>query len=409
MTTDHTLHPDPGEEAYWNGLRHQLMLDPTVTYLNNGSFGPCARVVFDTVVEYMRQLQSQPFHQFLNEFPGLIRASKEKLGAYVGADPENFALVMNLTAGMNMVANGLDLPAGSEILSTDQEYGAVNNCWEYVAKQKGWKINRAEIPTPPERADQIVDTIAAAVTSKTKILMISHITTTTGLIMPVKRLARLARDNGIFSVIDGAHAPGMIPLHIEDIGADFYVGNCHKWLMGPMGSAFLHARPEVQEQLKPSVVGWGLSWPSLRQRLRTLDASSYMHRLFEFLGTRDLSPFAGVGAAVDFQRGIGIDRIAARGRRLARYLRTRLQARIPGVSFLTPDQEDMSGSITAFTMPAIGDIHLMQTLWERYRIQILGGPPQDGVARCRISTHYYNSYMDIDRLIDALDALRMEA
>lgn len=412
MAEQIVVEPDPVEEAYWSSLRHELMLDPTVTYLNNGSYGSCAKVVFDVVVEHMKRHQSQPCHQLLFESPSIVRASKEKLGAYVGADPDHFAMVMNLTVGMNMVANGLDLEAGTEILSTDQEYGAVNNCWASAAEQNGWVINRVSIPSPPESHDQIVEIVANGITPQTKVLVFSHITTSTGLIMPVKRLVELAREQGILSVVDGAHVPGMIPLNIEDTGADIYVGNCHKWLMGPMGTAFLYVRPEIQEQIRPSVVGWGMSFDKLLSAgLRSIMPSmsmTYMYRFFEFLGTRDVAPFIGVGTAVDFQRGIGIDRIAARGRQLARYLRTALKERIPEAGLLTPQDERLSGSITAFTIPPIGDRHVMIELWQRHRIQIGGLRTEPEVARCRISTHYYNSYTDIDRFLEALIELRAE-
>ncbi|MBI4552064.1 MAG: aminotransferase class V-fold PLP-dependent enzyme [Candidatus Latescibacteria bacterium] len=401
---DERIVPNPAEEAYWAGLRHALMLDPTVTYLNNGSFGPCPKIVFDVVVESMRRLQSQPFQQFLREIPQAVRASKEKLGAYVGANPDDFAFVMNLTIGMNMVAGGLDFERGDEILTTDQEYGAVNNCWNYLAERQGLTIARVAIPSPPESEDQIVDIVASGITPRTKALLVSHITTTTGLIMPVKRLAQAARERGVLSVIDGAHAPGMIPLNVEDSGADFYIGNCHKWLMAPIGTAFLHARPESQKLLHPTIVGWGLTWDALR-RVIAADQSD-MYRLFEFLGSRDLSPFAGVGAAVDFQRGIGIDRIAGRGRRLARYARTRLLDAIPGVTLLTPWDERLSGSLTAFTMPTLTERDLMAEVWDRFRMQILGRVTENPeVTRCRLSTHYYNTYEDIDRFIEILHEL----
>lgn len=385
--------PEIDDEKYWSGFRQALMLDPTVTYLNNGSLGPCPRVVFETVTGYMARFQSQPFYQ-QREFLSLIRASKENLGAYVGADPDDFAMVMNLTIGMNMVVHGLELEPGAEILSTDQEYGAVNNCWAYVAEQKGWTIRRVSLPAPPESPEQIVELIAENITPQTRVLLISHISCQTGLITPAKALATLARERGILSIFDGAHVPGMIPLDIQDIDPDFYIGNCHKWLMAPVGTAFLYARPDVQEQLKPSTIGWGLSRET---------GTSYMHRLFEYLGSRDPSPFAGVGAAVDFQRDIGIDHIAARGRHLSAYLRRALQQRWLDVQFLSAADPALAGSITAFTLPLSDEKNILKMLWDTYRIQIIGGKMKDSNRfRYRISTHYYNTPDDIDRFLDAL-------
>lgn len=386
----------PDNETYWSGFRRALMLDPAVTYLNNGSLGPCPRVVFETVTEYMERFQSQPFYQ-QREFLSLIRASKENLGGYVGADPDDFAMVMNLTIGMNMVVHGLELEPGAEILSTDQEYGAVNNCWEYVAEQKGWTIRRVSLPAPPESPEQIVELISENITPQTRVLLISHISCQTGLITPAKALATLARERGILSVFDGAHVPGMIPLDIHDIDPDFYIGNCHKWLMAPVGTAFLYVRPDVQEQLKPSTIGWGLSRET---------GTSYMHRLFELMGSRDPAPFAGVGTAVDFQRDIGIHHIAARGRYLSAYLRQAIQQRRSDVQFLSADDSALSGSITTFTLPLSGEKDAMKILWDTFRIQIIGGKIKDADRfRYRISTHYYNTPDDIDRFLDALDEI----
>ena len=404
ITTAHTSATAPfsaeSDEAYWRSLREEIMLDPAVVYLNNGSYGPSPKSVYETVIEHMKLLESQPFYHIGQEFPRRVKETKRKLGEFVGAEADDMALVMNLTVGMNMIARGLDLKEGDEVVMTDQEYGAVNNCWDYLAQRNGFSIKRPAIPTPPESEGQIVEIIANTLTDNTKVIALSHITTTTELIMPLKAICKLARERGILTAIDGAHAPGMIPIDLHDINCDFYAGNCHKWLLSPKGTAFLYVRRELHSRLEPLVIGWGLSWDEKRR-----GETSDLVRLFEALGTRDMSPFIAIGAAVDFQNAIGKERIADRGRSLAHYVRERVKE-IPGAYPLVSPKPELAGSMISFAMPTITEQDLMTELWEKYKIQIIGRPMNARETRTRVSTHFYNTRDDVDALFKAIHEVR---
>jgi len=243
---------------------------------------------------------------------------------------------------INLVVNGLPWRPGDEILASDQEYGAIDNCLHNASRRWGVIVRRAEIPIPPACPEDVVRAFEAGLTDRTRLVLCSHITTGTGLIAPVKALAELAHAHGARIVIDGAHAPGMIPLDLESYGCDFYAGNCHKWLCSPKGVGFLHAAPHVQEQVRHLVVGWGYSrdGPTADGAGRPLiKGDPYMWGIEQW-GTFSMPEYVATGEAVRFQEAIGPERIAARGRQLAGCLRRRMAehdwARLISPSHLAP-------------------------------------------------------------------------
>lgn len=375
---------------YWNSVRDEFPLPRQTVYLNNGSFGPCPGSVIDATVEHIRMLDSNPGENF-GPLWARHRESKELLGEFGGMQPNDFVFVTNVTVGMNMIARGLNvLQKGDEVLTTDQEYGAVNNIWEFVSRKRGLTIKRIEIPQPPEGPQDIVDRFRAAISPATRVIYCSHITTTTGLIMPVGEICALARENDIITAIDGAHAPGMIPFNVGSVGCDFYTGNCHKWLCAPKGTGFLYAAPASQALLDPFIVGWG--WDP--------DNESFIGN-FERPGTHSVALPAGVGAAIEFQKRIGRDRIAARGRELAAYGRAMFDD-IAGAKLITPDREDMSCSLSTFLIPPSPEGKLKAELKAR-NIIIPAWTNADG-GRIRLSTHFYNMPNEIDLLGEAVRA-----
>lgn len=238
------------------GLREQFLLRPDVVFLNHGSFGACPKPVFEAYQYWLREMEAQPVEFFRRSTEHLAEA-RRVLGASVGAHADDLVFVPNATTGLNIVAKSLRLDPGDEILTTDHEYGALDRTWRFYCERWGARYLRARIPVPVESQQQIVDVVWSQVTPRTRVLFLSHITAPTALIMPVEELVRRARAADILTVIDGAHAPGQIPLNMAAIGADFYSGNCHKWMCAPKGSAFLYARREVQPLLEPLVVSWG--------------------------------------------------------------------------------------------------------------------------------------------------------
>jgi len=226
-------------------LRDQFLLRPDIIYLNHGSFGACPRPVFEAYQARQLELEREPVEFLGRRYNELLLTARQSLGAFVGADPDDVVYVPNATYGLNIVARSLPLKPDDEVLSTDHEYGALDRTWEFVCSKNGARYVRRHVALPIESAEQVIETIWSGVTARTRVLFISHISSPTAIIFPIDELIRRARAAGLITVVDGAHVPGHIPLDIRALDADFYCGNCHKWVMSPKGSAFLHARREM--------------------------------------------------------------------------------------------------------------------------------------------------------------------
>ena len=227
-------------------LRSEFLLDPDIIFLNHGSFGATPRPVFESYQRWQRVLEREPVDFLGRKATELLRESRTVLADYLGAQVDNLVYVTNATTGINIVAHSLDLNPGDEVLSTDHEYGAMDRTWRFLSRKRGFKYVNYTISIPVTSQDEFVQQFWAQVTPATRVIYLSHITSPTAMILPIEAITQRAREAGILTVIDGAHAPGQIPLSLDAIGADFYVGNLHKWLCAPKGSAFLYARPEVQ-------------------------------------------------------------------------------------------------------------------------------------------------------------------
>jgi isopenicillin-N epimerase len=383
--------PRPGRtEEAWDAVRAQYMVPDGLAYMNNGSYGPAPRVVFEALVRCLKQLEENPA-TFGDQYNRLVKVVKPKLAAFVGSDPAYTAFVTNLTFGMNVLSRGIrGLSPGDEILTTDQEYGAVNNAWDFAAKKQGYVVKRVSLPCPPESPEQIARLIEEGITPRTRVIYASHITTTTGTVQPVKLISALARSHGILSFIDGAHAPGMIRVDITDIGCDFYTGNCHKWLGAPMGTAFIAMHPRSWERLDPFLIGWGWS----KDKPETFEGN------FENPGVHNTALGNAVGEAVDFQLGIGRKEIEERGRELAEYGKD-LFTRIPGVKLLTSRDPVLCGSMARFTLPPLEDEKRMAEAFKRRNMVVVAGATAAG-GSMRTSTHIYNSKAELHMLDEAL-------
>ena len=372
----------------WHDVAGRFSIPEGVAYLNNGSFGPVPTEAIETTVELFRTLESNP-QEYLGAYRARAGVVKAALGEFAGMQKDDFVFVTNVTMGMNMVAAGLrTLSAGDEVVTTDQEYGAVDNAWRYATRRRRVGIVRAALPAPATSPDELYDAVVSAFTPRSKALYLSHITSPTGVILPVKAICAEARRRGILTVIDGAHPPGMIPLDITSLGCDFYVGNCHKWLCAPKGVGFLWASPEAQSYLDPFVVGWG--WVE--------DDETFLGN-FENPGTHNPTLYLAVEKCIELQRSIGTDLIAARGRELAVYARERILA-IPGARPRTPATAELSNSIQSFALPLRPEFDFAAKMRER-RITIVVGPDKDSV-RLRVSTHIHNDTSHIDRLVEVL-------
>lgn len=391
-------------EDDWAALRSQYLHDPDETYLNTGSWGVQPRAVFDAYTESLRQLELNPTRG-RGPLRQKLGQSRRAFADFLNIQAEDLAFLPNVTAAINMVVNGLSWEPGDEILTTDQEYGAILNCLHNASVRWGVNIVTAPISIPPGGPEDLLDPIEAAITPRTRLIVCSHITTGTGLIAPIKEISALAHANGALAAFDGAHAPGMIPLDIGDSGADFYGGNCHKWLCSPKGVGFLYANPDVQDRLRHLIVSWGYDRDGFKQgeHRPEINKAPAMWGL-EAWGTTDLAAQAAVGDAVAFQLEIGTETIAARGRELSGYVRDRI-GEMSWAEVVSPSVEGMFGSITTCRLAGMGGRNLANVLYDDYRITIPVFEEGEN-ASVRVSTHVYNSTDEVDTLLGAVTALR---
>lgn len=372
-------------------MRDLFLLNPDIVFLNHGSFGACPRTVFETYQHWQREMEWQPV-EFLNRRArSLMDIARGKLAAYLHTSADNLIYVTNATVGVNFVARSLHLEPGDEILSTDHEYGAINKTWQFICTRTGAKLVSYPIPLPVTTHEDFVEHFWQGVTPRTKVISISHITSPTALIFPVEEICRRARESGIITVVDGAHAPGHLDLNMESIGADFYAGNCHKWLCAPKGAGFLYARPEHQQIIDPLVISHG--WEP---------GATFVNRS-EWQGTRDLAAFLSVPAAIEFQYQHDWGTVRQRSHEIAREFAD-LMHELTGLEPVAADTDMWFGQMITTPLPACDADEIKRRLYDEYNIEIpITG--HDGTRLVRASFQGYNTEADMHRLVEALNAL----
>jgi isopenicillin-N epimerase len=311
-------------------LADHWTLDPAVIFLNHGSFGACPRVVLDAQAEYRARMERQPVQFLWRDLPDLLDAARAELAQFVGGNPGNLVFVPNATAGVNAVVRSLPLQAGDELLTTDHDYNACRNVLTEAATRAGAKVVVAKVPFPLTDEQQIIDAILGAVTKRTRFAMIDHLTSPTALVFPIQKIIRLLDARGIDVLIDGAHAPGAVPLDIETIAPAYYTGNLHKWVCAPKGAAFLWARPDRQEALRPPIISHG-------ENTRREGRSAF-HDRFDWPGTLDPSAWLAVPHAIRWGAALfpgGWDELRDRNRAVASAGRALLAGRL-GVPLPAP-------------------------------------------------------------------------
>lgn len=394
------LRPPPAadtETPTAESLRAEFLLDPDIVFLNHGSFGACPRPVFEVYQAWQRELERQPVAFLGRRFPDLMRIARTHLAGAIGCAPDDVVYVPNATHGVNVVAHSLGLAPGDEVLTTDHEYGACDRTWRLVTHAAGATYRAVPLDAPLSTHDALVDAFWAAVGPRTRVIYLSHITSPTGVIFPVAEICRRARAAGILTVVDGAHAPGQVPIDMRAIGADAYTGNLHKWLCAPKGSAFLYVRPELQARIEPLVVSWGWEpdadyWPY----------DSPFVAAHEWAGTRDPSAFLAVPAALDYRRERRWDAVVARCHRLAREARARLTA-LPGVTALHPDDDAWYAQMIAVVLPRVDPAALKARLYDDFGVEVPIIAWNERVL-LRVSVQGYNTHGDIDALVAGLEA-----
>jgi isopenicillin-N epimerase len=380
-----------------NHLRPLYLLDPDVTFLNHGSFGATPRPVFDAYQAWQRRLEWQPVRFLGTELAGHLAEARAALGSYLHADADDLVYIPNATFGVNVVARSLRLGTGDEVLTTDHEYGACDRVWRYLSRERGFAYCRQPVALPLTMDEALVDQFWQGVTPRTRVIFLSHITSPTAVRLPVAALCARARAAGILTLIDGAHAPGQIDLDLSAIDADFYTGNCHKWLSSPKGAAFLYARREAQPLIEPLVVSWGYEpEPGTSFGSRLLD-------LLQWLGTIDYAAYLSVPAAIRFQVEHDWPAVRAACHTLVTEALDDLAA-LTGLSSIYPDDSYYHQMAAAPLPPQTDIITLKRRLIDDYGVEIPCTRWNDQPF-IRVSIQAYNTADDVAALLDALRVL----
>ncbi len=411
------MNRSPATTLAQSPFRAHWLLASELAFLNHGSFGACPREVLDYQRELVALMERDPIQFFNQHRQPLLDQSRSMLASTIGADASDLVFDTNATHAANAVLRWLDLREGDEILVTSHGYNAITNAARYVADRLGARIIVAELPVPIHGAEEIIQAIEGAISPRTRLAILDHITSPTATILPLEKILPLLRDRGILSLIDGAHAPGAIPLDLQQLGADYYVGNCHKWLCSPRGAAFLYApshrrsRESAPQELQPSSVSHGYNTEGPQQ--------NRFHDAFDFPGTTDPTAWLCVGRAIEFLTNLvpgGLRAVMQRNRQLALEGASVLTQRC-GLQVASP--LEMLGPMVALVLPPDPKpddldrttspnftLMLHTVLCDKYRIQVpVFHFPQAPRRILRISAQVYNSISEYERLADALNEL----
>jgi isopenicillin-N epimerase len=379
-------------------LRNQFLLHSDVIYLNFGSFGACPRPVFEQYQRFQLELEQEPVQFIVETGPQYLHTSRKALASYVNADSDDLVFVINPSHAVNIVAKSLDLQPGDEILTTSLEYGACDRTWEFYCGKCGAHYVKHPIQLPLVTAEDFVDQFLKGVTSKTKLIFISHITSSTALRFPVELVIKEAQKRGLPTFVDGAHAPGQIPLDLKALGVDFYTGACHKWMMTPKGSSFLFAKKEMQSLLEPLVVSWGYK------------SDHPSHSLFldyhQTQGTRDFSAFLCIPASLEFMKKYSWDQVSAACRALV-LENAPLFFDLLGAAPLAPLNDQFILQLCSFKLHTNDAEQIKSILFKQYQIEVPVMRHGSDVY-LRYSIQAFNTQEDLDKLYDALVAIRCQ-
>jgi selenocysteine lyase/cysteine desulfurase len=378
----------PTDEAYWNLVKNNFVVADGLHYFNNGSLGTCPAFVVKATNQFRATLDGFPSKYMWGGWDDQKEEVRKKAAALFNVSPETIALIHNTTEGMNLVASSMDLKAGDEVLLSNHEHSSARIPWQYWQEEKGIKLTTVDIPLVPKNKKEIVDQFAKAITKKTKVISIVHVTNTNGMILPVKEISALAKSKGIKVAVDGAQSMGMFDIDLDDLGCDYYTSSAHKWLFAPKGIGIFYAREEAQAALRPLIVARGYQNRTIRR--------------FENYNTRNLPELLGLGAALDYRELVGSDKIHARSYELKQYFRMKL-ADTERFQIKTPIPDDLSAAIQ--TVEVVGQKvgAVRRKLTDDYQIDCRPMSSHD-LNGLRISLAIFITKADIDYLAEALEA-----
>lgn len=377
-------------------LKQQFLLDPKITYLNFGAFGATPKIIFEKYQSYQRELEWEPVQFITQKVTPYLAKSRQALSHFINCDADDIVMVINPSYAVNTIARSLSLKEGDEILATNIEYGACDRAWNLICGQKGAKYIRQKVKLPLIDDNQFVEDLFSGVTPRTKLIFISHITSTTALILPVETVIKRAKSLGIPVFIDGAHVPGHIPLDIKSLDPDYYTGACHKWMMTPKGSSFMYVRRSLQESIYPLIVSWGF------------EAVKPSHSKYldwhEMNGSRDYAAMLCIPEAIEFRKNNNWDEVALQSRALAHKNATHY-ADILNSQLLATLSDKYLSQMVSVPIKTINPDLLYQTLFNEFKIEI-PVMQQDETVYLRYSINGFNTQEDLNILFDAIEQLK---
>jgi isopenicillin-N epimerase len=393
-----------------SSVRSAWLLDPDVSFLNHGSFGACPKVVLAKQHELRERLEREPILFYVREYQELLDDVRGQLAEFLGARPDDLAFINNATTGCNTVLRSLALKPGDELVVTDHGYNACRAAIEFVAERAGARVVVAPLPFPIEGPEEVEQAVLSVLGERTRFVLIDHVTSPTGLLLPVERLVPALQERGLFVMVDGAHAPGMLPLDLTALGADAYTGNAHKWLCAPKGAAFLHVRAEHQSWVRPLTISHGAN-------AQGSDRSRF-HQEFDWCGTVDPTAWMSIPTALEFMSSLlPVGWSALRAANKAKVLAGR-QALCSALGVALPAPDSMLGSLASVPLPALpaatlrsilATDPLADRLWHEQRIEVpIMDWPSPRLRLLRISAQAYNEAAEYEQLAALLPGLLAE-
>ncbi len=376
-------------------IKELFLLDREVIFLNHGSFGATPRPVFTDYQHWQLLLEKQPVQFLARDIFKYLQGSRQRLAEYLGANPSDLVFVPNATFAVNIIARSLKLAPGDEVIISNHEYGACENVWLFLSQKRSFNVVRAAIPLPLPSETEIIGEIWSKITDRTRLIFLSQITSPTAVQLPVKKICQKARQDGIQVFVDGAHAPGQLELDLMDIGADYYTGNCHKWLLAPKGAGFLHVHPERQPLIEPLVVSWGWGKNS------PYKSESKFIQEQEWWGTMDPAAYLSVPAALDFLEDHNWSDVREKCRGLLKTILREIEI-LTGFPSISGEDQAAYLQLGAAELPGSCQPEKLQSwLYSNYQIEI---PviSWEGRWLIRPSVQGYNTPEDLDQLLAAL-------
>jgi isopenicillin-N epimerase len=380
-----------------SSLKEYFLLDPDIVFLNHGSFGAAPKPVFEAYQNWQLRLERQPVLFLGRELAGFMQASRAALGKYLSTDADDLVYIPNATHGVNIVAHSLQLQPGDEILTSDHEYGACDYTWDFICRITGAKYIHQPISLPLHTEEEIVEQFWQGVSPRTKVIYLSQITSSTALRLPVEKICQRARSAGILSIIDAAHSPGQIPLHLGRLNADMVFGNAHKWMLAPKGAAFLYVRREIQKLINPLIVSWGTNpTPDIATGSRFVD-------MLQWTGTRDPAAALTVPTAIQFMQDHDWEAVRRQCHLLLRQAIERI-CDLTKLAPLYPLDSEFYSQMGIAPLPPSDLTVLKNRLYDEHQVEVPLIQWQDRQF-VRISVQGYNTQKDIDTLVGALQRL----